>query len=362
MKKRILLVYSGECHRLPPFLTILDALHEEYQLKVISYETQKRSLALRESYPDVEFLANSIRPDAESFTDKVIRHIYYPITYHREVEKLIASTQYDLLWIIHEKTLLEFQDFLADKKYIVSFYELNDHDWSFVQKTQKGAKNAELVVCCEHNRSRIMRVWYKLSYNPPVIPNKPYLHPRQLEMPCPQSDVLKGKKIILYQGHVQRSRNIDTLCEALKDLPEFTLVVMGGGDKEYIDHLKANYKNIVFIGFVTPPTHLNVTSYAHIGVVKYDHIFLDHTYCAPNKIWEYSGFGIPMLANDLPGLEYTIGAAQAGLCVDFDDVKTIKNAIMELDKNYEQYKANALSFYDSIDIKEKLLGVATRFI
>lgn len=362
MKKTILLVYSGECHRLPPFLTILDALHNEYQLKVISYETQKRSVALRKSYPDIEFLSNSIRPDAESITDKVIRHIYYPVNYHREVKKLIEATQYDLLWIIHEKTLLEFQDFLTNRKYIVSFYELNDHDWSIVQKTQKGVRNADLVICCEHNRSRIMRVWYKLSYNPPVIPNKPYLHPRQVEMPCPQSDVLKGKKIILYQGHVQRSRNIDTLCEALKDLPDYTLVVMGGGDKEYIDHLKANYQNIIFIGFVTPPLHLNITSYAHIGVVKYDHIYLDHTYCAPNKIWEYSGFGIPMLANDLPGLEYTIGVAGAAQCVSFDDKDTIKQAIIEIDSHYDKYKNNATKFYNSVDVKELLIDVVSRYL
>lgn len=355
MKNTILLVYSGECHKLPPLLTILDALHEEYNLKLISYEKASSRKVLEDTYPDVEFLSKSVRPNEESFSDKVIRHLYFPIRYHKEVKKLIETTPYDLLWVIHEKTLFEFQSFLSKKKYIVSFYELNDHNWSFIQKTQEGVRNAEHVICCEHNRSRIMRVWYKLNYNPSVIPNKPYNHPRQQEMPCPYSDFLKGKKIILYQGHVQRARNIDTLCEALKELSDYTLVVMGGGDKEYIDHLKNNYQNILFIGFVTPPAHLNVTSYAHIGVVKYDHIFLDHTYCAPNKIWEYSGFGIPILANDLPGLEYTIGVAKAGLCVDFDDKKTIMDAIIELDKNYDDYRRNSLLFYDSVDIKEELL-------
>ena len=355
MKKTILLVYSGECHGLPPLLTILDALHDEYNLKLLSYEKATSRKVLENTHPDVEFLSKSVRPDEESFSNKVIRHLYFPIKYHKEVKRLVEITLYDLLWVIHEKTLFEFQSFLSKKKYIVSFYELNDHNWSFIQKTQEGVRNAEHVICCEHNRSRIMRVWYKLPYNPSVIPNKPYNHPRQKELPCPHSDLLKGKKIILYQGHVQRARNIDTLCEALTDLPEFTLVVMGGGDKEYIDHLKQNYKNIIFIGFVTPPRHLNITSYAHIGVVKYDHIFLDHTYCAPNKIWEYSGFGIPILANDLPGLEYTIGVTKAGLCVDFDRKETIKSAILKIDTDYSSFSNKAKEFYNSFDVKKALL-------
>ena len=195
MKKTILFIYAGECHKLPPFLAILDALHEEYQLKVLSYETQKQRGLLKSTYHDVEFLSKSIRPDIESFTDKVIRHLYYPIKFHQEGKRIIKNTSYDLLWIIHEHTLLEFQDYLKKRDYIVSFYELNDHDMPFIKKTQTGVRNARKVISCEYNRSCIMRVWYHLNYTPPVVPNKPYNHPREKDMPCELSEQLKGKKI-----------------------------------------------------------------------------------------------------------------------------------------------------------------------
>ena len=362
MKKTILFIYAGECHKLPLFLSILDALHEEYSIKVESYETKNNAEILKEKYPDVEFLSNEIRPRSESFLDKVIRHLYYPIKFHQEVKRKIKNTSYDLLWIIHEHTLLEFQDYLEGRDYIVSFYELNDHDMSFIKKTQKGVRNARKVISCEYNRSCIMRVWYHLNYTPPVVPNKPYNHPREKDMPCELSAQLKGKKIIIFQGYIQRVRNIDKLCEAVSCFPDYNLVLMGGGDDDYIRELKDRYPNTLFTGFIQPPHHLDITSYARIGVVKYDHIFLDHTFCAPNKIWEYSGFGIPTLGNDLPGLEYTVGQAGAGVCVDFDNVEAIKDGIRRIERHYDEYSNNAKKFYESVDLEKLLKSIVNSIV
>ena len=42
---------------------------------------------------------------------------------------------------------------------------------------------------------------------------------------------------------------------------------------------------------------------------------LNRAFCAPNKIYEYSGLRIPAIGNEVPGLVNTIGAAKAGVCV-----------------------------------------------
>ena len=354
MKKTILFVYSGECHKLPPFLTILDVLHSEYSLKVVSYETIDNQEKLRRTYPDVAFLSALKRPSKLSFVDKVLRHYYYPINFHKEVITLIAKTDYDLLWIIHEKTLVEFRSFLMNLEYVVSCYELADSFPSFRNKEKESLRRAKKVITCEYNRSCIMRVWNELDYTPPVIPNKPYKHPMTRFMSCSQQEVLKNKKIILYQGHIQKRRNIDKLCSAMNRLPEFTLALMGDGEQEYIKHIKEVYPSVLFIGYVSAPNHLLVTSHAYIGIVKYDFVDLNHLFCAPNKIWEYSGFGIPTLGNDLPGLEYTIGAARAGKCVDFDNIEAIVDAVKEIDNNYEEYSTNATRFYNSFDVEYSL--------
>ena len=185
--KRVLLIFSGELFQLVPGLSIVEALQNKYDLSVLSYEKEMNSLNLRNKYPNVNFISKQIRPESESFLDKVIRHLFHT-KFHREVCKVLKTAKYDLIWILHEKTLYEFQDSLLEQEYIVSIYELNDHDWNFVQSIQKGVRNAKKVIACEYNRSCIMRVWYNLDYTPLVVPNKPYSHPMNKNIPCEYAD------------------------------------------------------------------------------------------------------------------------------------------------------------------------------
>lgn len=214
----------------------------------------------------------------------------------------------------------------------------------------------------EYNRACILRVWLQLKKTPTVIPNKPLGHPLKRNIENLYSKDLEGKKIILYQGYIQRSRNIDTLCEACKDMPEYKIVIKGGGDQSYIEELINKYPQIMHISFLTPPNHLFTTSYARFAIVKYDFVVLNAIFCAPNKTWEYAGFGIPVLCHNIPGLEYTIGQYDAGLCTDMDDKDCIKAAIQKMDSNYEYYSTNALNFYNSYDIKDALNGIAKRYL
>lgn len=362
MKKTILFLFYGECHTLPPFLAIIDCLKHDYILKVISYETRENQEKLQKLYPEVKFLEITPNKGKESFCDKVVRKLYRPLPFYKDAVRALNNTNYDLLWVIHESSLVLFTDVLKDKKYIASIYEVNDHNMKFAKRMQKGVTNARAVITCEYNRSCIMRVWYKLNYTPKFIPNKPYFHPKEKNLPCKFSSELEGKKIMLFQGHINTVRRIDTLCDAVSMLDDYTLVLMGGGDPEYIKFLKDKYKNIIFTGFITPPDHLLVTSHARIGIVKYDYIYLDHAYCAPNKIWEYTGFGIPVLGNDLPGLESTIGQAGAGLCIAMDTPESIVQAIKTIESNYEQYSANAKKFYESYDLDKALRDIVTTYI
>ena len=71
-------------------------------------------------------------------------------------------------------------------------------------------------------------------------------------------------------------------------------------------------------------------------------------YCAPNKIWEYSGFSIPMLANDVPGLKYTVEMYKAGLCVNTNDENEIRNAILQISSKYDEFSYNAERLYERI--------------
>ena len=174
--------------------------------------------------------------------------------------------------------------------------------------------------------------------------------------------MLDDKKVILYQGYIQRNRNLDKICEACSNDDDYKVVLMGKGDEGYLSELKANFPNILHIPFVNPPEHLTITSYAYIAIVKYDYKSLNMIFCAPNKTWEYTGFGIPVLGNEIPGLENTIGKFKAGICTNLDDVDCVKKAISQISNNYDEYSKNAKLYFNSFDVVLELKKIAKRNI
>lgn len=360
MKKTILFILYRECTFLPPFMTILDSLKDAYSLKVICCETPESLDRLKKQYADsnVTFLAPAIKDKkrgvVEKVTDRIQSIIHTPSKVHKEHLQLLETTNYDILWVIHEDTAYEFKNALVGKKYLLSLYELNDHRRDFLEQIKPVIKGAQEVLVPEYNRACILRVWLQLDKTPTVIPNKPLNHPLKRNIPNSYQKQLEGKKIVLYQGYINRSRNLDKVCEAVKKMPDYCIVMMGKGDEDYINELKQKYPQIIHISYIAPPEHLYVTSWAHIAIVKYDFVVLNAIFCAPNKTWEYTGFGIPVLCHDIPGLQYTIGQYKAGVCTNMDDIDSIKSAINEIDQHYDEYSRNALSYYNSFDVKSAI--------
>ena len=116
MKKTIIFLLYRECTYLPPFMTILEAMSDNYSLKVISYEHKGWKQKLEDLYKgkDVSFLSNETQPEATTFKARVGRRLrkdlHIPTAFHTEAERLLAETPHDLLWVIHEETAFEFRN------------------------------------------------------------------------------------------------------------------------------------------------------------------------------------------------------------------------------------------------------------
>ena len=147
--------------------------------------------------------------------------------------------------------------------------------------------------------------------------------------------------------------------QAISLLPkEYVLVAMGAGSEMY-DNLKNKYQGdrIIFIPFIKPPFHLEITRTAHIGVLSYFPrpynigSVINPIYCAPNKIYEYAKYGKPMLSNDIPGLHYIFTQYHCGECVNYPMTPhSIAKAIERIDLDYESYSNGVSEFYKSGDI------------
>ena len=273
----------------------------------------------------------------------------------------------DIIWINSFDTLKILGKRILRYKYVVHLLELV-HETRFFYKfpypkydLEKYLKGAYRVVECEYNRACITQAWFDLELRPVVIPNKFFFKNKKFDrfkVPCEveqQMQLLEGKKIVLYQGILGPERPIGMFAEAVSELgDDYVMVVMSNSKMD------KKYNNLVEIGFISPPNHLYVTQRAHIGILNYQtnktgfsgNDCLNSLYCAPNKIYEYSKFGLPMIGNDIPGLKYTIEYSGAGVCVQDMTKDNIKAAIIKVCDNYEIYKKNSFDFYDSVDIKK----------
>lgn len=275
----------------------------------------------------------------------------------------------DILWICMYSTLKMLGNKVLKYKYVIHLYELI-HEMRIYYRLPYPQfdlsiylRKAYKVVECEYNRAQITKAWFDLPDLPVVLPNKLYLRNEEEADIGGDDDIRRilekigDKKIILFQGGMGKERPIEPFVEAVGELgDEFTIVVVSG-DKI---NLSEKPDNLIETGFIKAPFHLAVTRNAYIGILMYQsssrgyagNDCLNSVYCAPNKVYEYSKYGLPMIGNDIPGLKYTIETSKSGICIKNISKNEIKKAIIKIDEDYNFYKQNSLRFYNEVNIKQ----------
>lgn len=238
-----------------------------------------------------------------------------------------------------------------------SILELYDKHATHLASLKRILPDFDVVVACEQNRAEIMQSWFHLDRQPLVVANKPHNHPGKSRMPSTSDSTAEAiakvahSRALLYQGNISSDRSLAPVAAALSRMNDarWGLYLMGPIHGDALSTVQRAYDQTVYLGNHTPPAHLEVTSYAHIGIAYYDRSSLNNIFCAPNKIYEYAGFGIPVLANDVAGLRYTVGASKAGVSVDFRDPGAIVDGIQAIDGEYHLYSKRARAFFDDAD-------------
>ena len=296
-------------------------------------------------------------------------------TLRKKLWKIIDEIYDDntILWVMSNITVKHLGGRLVNYNYNLHLFELVEKICYINDKLEldlnlkKMAHAAKNVIVCEYNRAHITQAWLRLDKLPLIISNKPMLNDIRRNSNITHSkesqkvvEKLRGKKIILYQGVVDAERPIEPFAKAIDELDDrFAFIVMTGSN---CDNLK-KYKKTTILPYIPAPFHLEVTSNASIGLLIYTAVYgqftspLNSIYCAPNKIYEFSQFGIPMIGNDIPGLKYTIDYNKMGVCLESICKENIKNALEDIATNYDRYASNAKKFYES-DRKEEVIRKA----
>lgn len=351
---KIVYIVKSKLHFYPPCVSHIRMIKKlGYDIEVLYGTCDDNTIKLLESEKINCYKVSNINEEYFGKINKLKGWIKFRLDLSKKLNQY--DDQDTLYWFGTAETVIPMKGLLKEKKYVVTLLELLDNSPQKRRMLHGILENAYKVTCCEETRAYITKFWFSLKELPTIFPNKPYNQITERRV-APSSEItkkiideIKNDNVIIYQGYIQNTDELIEIAKALKECNKnYKLVLMGIDQYNSYDKIKKVYDNCVFYPYVPAPLHLEITSYATFGILFYRPNILNNAFCAPNKIFEYSGFGIPMIGNDIPGLKNTVGKANAGKFIDLKKENILK-AINDMEKNYEEYSKNAIQYFNSVD-------------
>lgn len=147
-----------------------------------------------------------------------------------------------------------------------------------------------------------------------VIRNLPELNNSEITTGnIPGSD---GKKIIIYQGVLNKGRGLDHLIESMQFVQNALCLIVGSGP-EYsrLSGLVRAFKveeKVMLMGKISPLELKGITIQADLGVSIEENMGLNYYYGLPNKIFDYIHAGVPVLVSPFPEMKNLLDQYEVG--------------------------------------------------
>jgi glycosyltransferase involved in cell wall biosynthesis len=224
-------------------------------------------------------------------------------------------------------------------------------------------RSDKVIVVCDK-----IAEWYVEHY--PFMKDKIYVIrniPEALDKTSPitadlkkEFDIPASSLLFIYQGGFSNGRGIKIMLDAFAGIPDKYVVFMGFGPlRELISEYSKTYPNIFLKEAVPPSVLIAYTRTADIGISLIENICLSYYYSLPNKVFEYSMAGVPLIVSDFPEMSSYVGHYKIGWSVnpDLEDLKAILNKIDK--QTIDLIKPNFEKVYKEISWEieqERLMG------
>ena len=160
----------------------------------------------------------------------------------------------------------------------------------------------------------------------------------------------KKNKILIYQGILEKGRGVRLLVDVVAKTKDLVFIILGDGPdslflKEKVNLLKLNHK-VFFHNRVAYKELLDITSSADFGAALIKPVSKNNIYALPNKLFEYSACGLPVLCSNMPSMTKTIKKYNLGEVVNVYDKRGLEFCLKKISNN--------LSFYNKRLLKNNL--------
>jgi len=155
-----------------------------------------------------------------------------------------------------------------------------------------------------------------------------------------------NKKIILYQGAINKGRGLELMLETMQFLENTIFICIGNGDlekkiKQKVIDLNLEEK-VKFISKITPTELKKLTPLTDLGISLEEDLGLNYKYALPNKLFDYIQAKVPVLVSNLPEMEQIILKYPIGQIVLDRNPQSLANQINNILKKEKVFYKNQL--------------------
>jgi len=300
---------------------------------------------------------NSYRFNKQTVFDKVYKYLFIFFYFIRLSFKRKKTFIYSVDFQVISISLI-FKKYLNKKNWNIVYHQfelidtksLGKENLFFYNKMKAYSNGIDLVIVPEQNRLDILLKQLKLPKEKSFyFPNINSIN----SVSTVKHNVLKGlspdAKIVGHIGSIGFDHYINNFIEAAKMLDNKNIFFLFVGKqntevKVLADNLKLN--NVIFVDEVPHSELKNIYSFLDLGFILYKGVDDNFEYCAPNKLYEYWAYGVPVIAHKLKGLEREFNNKKAGELINMEHPEEIKNTIEEYlkenkrDEIFRFYKGN----------------------
>jgi glycosyltransferase involved in cell wall biosynthesis len=219
--------------------------------------------------------------------------------------------------------------FDSNELHIESFVSRNKRNlWAPIQKFC--IRYCDLIMHAETNRIEYFKKHHDPTDRPQfLLENFPFFTPKRNLSEAPPVPPIR----VLYVGMLGFDRYTRELIDIFRELaPDFSLDLVGPMepklraeiDRVFRDNPAANVK---FLPAIPYGGMSDLISNYHVGIALYKNNNINNYYCAPNKVYDYLMNGVPVVANDYPGLMKVLEGGKVGACVAEVDLKNFRSAL-----------------------------------
>jgi len=186
-----------------------------------------------------------------------------------------------------------------------------------------------------------------------VIPNVP-LQKFNNRSPGPER---LPHNLVYMGGNLGYVHGIDLCGDLLSALrtryPNVSLTLVGKLDDQALElpFLKDQAERVVVTGMLPLDRMYQTIAQGQVGLLLFRNTHHNMYIGLPNKLFDYMGCGIPVVASAFPEIQRVIEAAGCGICVGPDDLEAIASAVRHLFDNPVEAERMGQNGRESVDTR-----------